>query len=74
MAKKKRADREASKRLAAFVASRQKLGRRRTVVGLLGVVPLAASLACGTGTPLDVLCAVPRDIWLLICTDLMARG
>jgi hypothetical protein len=67
MAKKKRADREAEKRRAAFLESQQRLTRRRNVVGLLGFVPLAASLAsCGTGTPLDLLCAVPREWWLLI--------
>ncbi len=66
MAKKKRIDREVEKRRAEFQASQQRLGRRRNFVGLLGVIPLGASLACGTGTPLDVFCAVPRDIWLLI--------
>ncbi len=67
MAKKKRADREAEKRRAEFLGSQQRLTRRRNVIGVLGFVPLAASLAgCGTGTPLDLLCAVPREWWLLI--------
>ena len=52
------------------MAAQQRLGRRRNFVGLLGFVPLAASFAaslgCSTGTPLDLFCAIPRDIWLLI--------
>jgi hypothetical protein len=70
LAKKKRADREAEKRRAEFMAAQQRLGRRRNVVGLLGFVPLAASLAatlgCASGTPLDLFCVIPRDVWLLI--------
>lgn len=66
MAKKKRVDRDAAKRRAAFLAQQKRLGRRRTIVGALGFVPLAASLGCGTGTPLDVLCVVPREVWLLL--------
>ncbi len=70
MAKKKRVDREAERRRAEFEAAQQRLGRRRGVVGLLGFVPLAASFAatlgCATGTPLDLFCVLPRDIWLLI--------
>jgi hypothetical protein len=66
VAKKKRTDREAVKRRAAFDAQQRKLGRRRTVVGMLGFIPLVASLVCGTGTPLDVLCLIPREYWLLI--------
>ncbi len=66
MAKKKRADREASKKREEFLASQQKLGRRRTIVGLLGFIPLGASLVCGTGTPFEVLCVLPQSWWLLI--------
>lgn len=66
MAKKKRVDRDAEKRRAAFMAKQQKLAKRRTVIGVLGFVPLAASLGCGTGTPLDAFCVVPREVWLLI--------
>jgi hypothetical protein len=64
--KKKRPQREAEKRRAAFAASQQKLARRRTVVGILGFIPLGASLVCGGGTPLEVLCVLPREWWLLI--------
>ncbi|HZP96949.1 MAG TPA: hypothetical protein VFC31_11500 [Candidatus Limnocylindria bacterium] len=66
MAKKKRADRDAAKKRAEFLASQRRLGRRRTIVGLLGFVPLLASLVCGTGTPLDALCVLPTSWWLLI--------
>lgn len=66
MAKKKRSVRAEEKRRADFAAGQRKLARRRTFVGLLGFVPLGASLVCGTGTPLDALCVVPREAWLLI--------
>lgn len=67
MAKKKRSEREAARRRAEFLASQQRLGRWRTVVGWLGFVPLAAAIGCGTGTPLDVvLCGPPRELWLLV--------
>lgn len=66
MAKKRRVDREAERRRAAFAERQRTLGRRRTVVGVLGFVPLLASLGCGSGTPLDALCVLPRDVWLLI--------
>ncbi len=66
MAKKKRSDRDAQRKRAEFLANQQKLGRRRTVVGLLGFIPLLASLVCGTGTPLEVLCVLPQSWWLLI--------
>ncbi|HKW78479.1 MAG TPA: hypothetical protein VJQ09_05210 [Candidatus Limnocylindria bacterium] len=70
MAKKKRAIREAEKRQAEFVAQQRRLTRARTVVGLLAFVPLAASFTCGSGTPLEILCAWSRDIWLLIWAGL----
>lgn len=65
MAKKKRGMREAERRRAEFLATQRRLGRWRTVVGWLGFVPLAAALGCGTGTPFDALCGVPREWWLL---------
>lgn len=64
--KKKRADRDADKRRRDFAARQQQLDRRRKVVGFLGLVPLLASFGCGKGTPLDVLCFVSREVWLLI--------
>ena len=66
MPKKKRADRDAEKQRAAFHAGQQRLARQRTAVGILGFVPLGASVACGLGPPFDLLCAVPRELWLLI--------
>lgn len=69
MAKKKRKGREArdaEKRMAAFAEQQRRLARRRNVVGMLGLVPLIATFMCGTGTPLDLLCMVPREAWLLI--------
>ena len=66
MAKKRRADRDAEKRRAAYLANQQRLMRRRNVFGFLGIVPLVGWLGCGLGTPLDVLCFISRDIWILI--------
>lgn len=66
MGRKPRAEREAARRRAEFEASQQRLGRRRTIVGLLGLVPLVPSVLCGSGTPLDALCVVPREWWLLV--------
>ncbi len=66
MAKKKRSLRDAERRRVAFEESQRRLARRRTIVGLLAFVPLAASLGCGTGTVFDVLCAVPREWWIVI--------
>jgi hypothetical protein len=66
MAKKKRADRDASKRRTEYLTRRKRLERQRNVIGLLAVVPLLFSVVCGTGTPLDALCFIPRDIWLFV--------
>ncbi len=67
MAKKKRQVRDEERRRAAFAASQRRLTRRRTVVGALGFIPLAATLVpCGAAGPLDLLCAVPREWWLVI--------
>jgi hypothetical protein len=66
VAKKRRADRDLEKRRLAFAERQRTLGRRRTIVGLLGFIPLLASLGCGTGTPLDAFCVLSRDVWLLI--------
>jgi hypothetical protein len=66
LSKKKRPDRDAEKRRLAFYAGQRSLARRRTIIGILGFIPLAASLGCGLGPPFDLLCFVPRDLWLLI--------
>lgn len=64
-AKTSRADRDAVKRRSDFDAEQRKIARRRTIIGMLGFIPLALSLGCGTGTPLDALCVIPRDVLLL---------
>ena len=66
MPKKKRGDRDAEKRRLAFYAGQQRLARRRTLIGIVGFVPLAASLGCVLGPPFDLLCSVPRELWLLV--------
>jgi hypothetical protein len=66
MAKKKRVDREAEKRRLAFLAGQRRLERRRLVVGSLGFLPLVGWLGCGSGTPLDALCFISRDVWILV--------
>ncbi len=65
MAKKKRRDREAERRIVAFREQQRRLVKRRNVMGLLGIVPLVAVLSCGSGTPLEILCQIPRDAWLI---------
>ena len=71
MAKKKRALRDAEKRRLDYEARRRRIERQRNVIGFLGLVPLAFSLGCGTGTPLDALCFLPRDIWLFVWAALL---
>lgn len=38
--------------------------RTRSVVGLLGFIPLGVSLLCGSGFDLIGLCGIPREIYL----------
>ena len=71
MAKKKRVVREAEKRRVDYAQRRKRLQRQRNVIGFLGLVPLAFSLGCGTGTPFDALCFLPRDIWLFVWAALL---
>ena len=67
MAKKKRADRVAVRRERAFADSQRRFSRRRTVIGLLGFVPLAVALGCGAAPgPFEALCAIPREYLLLL--------
>lgn len=52
------------KKRAEFEKSMARLRRIRTWIGLLGFVPLAASLACpDIGGP---VCAIPREVFLLV--------
>jgi len=40
-----------------------RIARTRTLIGLVGFIPLTVSLACAT-IDLGVLCTVPREIYL----------
>lgn len=60
----KRVTRSEDKRRVAFEQEQRSLGRRRTVVGALGFIPLLGALGCGVGV--DALCAIPREWWLAI--------
>ena len=66
MAKKNRSVREAEKKRREYEDGQRRLGRRRTYIGLLGFIPLAVSLGCGSGINLGPFCALSPDIWLLI--------
>jgi hypothetical protein len=66
VAKKRRADRDAEKRRLAFLAGQRRLQRRRAFLGFLGFLPLVGWVGCGSGTPLDALCFISRDVWILV--------
>ena len=51
------------RRRTEFEARMQRIARTRTIIGLLGFIPLTVSLACAT-IDLGVLCALPREIYL----------
>ena len=59
------AQREERLRLA-FDAEQRKLLDWRTRVALLVVIPLAASLLCGSQIPVPFACDVPREAWLAV--------
>ena len=59
----RRESRSIEKRRSEFVAAQRALARRRSVIGLLGFVPLAGFVGCGYG--LTALCAIPSEVWLL---------
>lgn len=40
--------------------------RIRSIAGLLGFIPLAASLACGSGLDVIGVCAIPREVFLAL--------
>ena len=71
MSKKKRVDREAEKRRVDYANRKRRLERQRNLVGYLAVIPLAFSVGCGSGTFLDALCILPRDIWLFVWAALL---
>jgi hypothetical protein len=69
--KKKRTLRDAEKRRVDYEARRRRLERQRNVIGFLGIVPLVFSVGCGTGTPFDMLCFLPRDVWMFVWAALL---
>lgn len=62
----KRADKADERRRAKYTEDRKRLGRRRTIVGMLAIIPLAAWAAQLPFGPLDFMGVPPRDGWLLI--------
>jgi hypothetical protein len=60
----RRESRSVEKRRSDFLAQQRSLGRRRTIVGALGFVPLAGYVGCGSG--ITALCGIPVEIWLAI--------
>jgi hypothetical protein len=64
----RRAARADEKRRDAFNAQQRSLRRRRTLIGAAGFIPLVLTLGCGSG--LDLPCALPRDVALLIFAGL----
>jgi len=61
----KREAKAEQKRRAAFEESRRRLNTRRNVIGLIGLIPLVASLFA-VPFPFDVLGLASRDVWLLL--------
>jgi hypothetical protein len=62
----KRADKTEERRRAKYAEDRKRLERRRTIVGLLALIPLAAWAAQVPFGPLDFMGVPPRDGWLLV--------
>jgi hypothetical protein len=61
-----KADKAEERRRAKYSEDRKRLERRRTVVGLLALIPLGAWAAQVPFGPLDFLGVPPRDGWLLV--------
>ena len=61
-----RPDKADERRRAKSADDRKRLERRRTVVGLLALIPLAAWALQVPFGPLDLFGVPPRDGWLLI--------
>jgi hypothetical protein len=61
-----RVDKADERRRAKYAEDRKRLERRRTIVGLLALLPLAAWAGQLPFGPLDFIGVPPRDGWLLI--------
>jgi hypothetical protein len=62
----KRVVKEEERRRTKYTEDRKRLERRRTIAGLLAVIPLAAWALQLPFGPLDFLGIPPRDGWLLV--------
>ena len=66
-AEERAAGKESAKLRQQFEDNQQKISKRRTIIGALGFIPLAATLIpCGSAGPLDIFCMLDRQWWLLI--------
>lgn len=62
----KRVDKAEERRRAKYALDRKRLERRRTIAGILALIPLAAWALQLPFGPLDFLGVPPRDGWLLV--------
>lgn len=62
----KRVDKTDERRRAKYAQDRKRLERRRTIIGALALIPLAAWAAQLPFSPLGFIGMPPRDGWLLI--------
>ncbi len=62
----KRLDKADERRRAKYAEDRKRLSRRRTIVGLLALIPLGAWAVQLPFGPLDFMGVPPRDGWLLV--------
>ena len=62
----KRVDKADERRRAKYAEDRKRLERRRTIIGMLALIPLAAWAAQLPFSPLGFIGLPPRDAWLLI--------
>lgn len=62
----KRVDKADERRRAKYAQDRRRLERRRTIVGLLALLPLAAWAGQLPFSPFDFIGLPARDGWLLI--------
>ena len=61
----KRVVKAEERRRAKYAEDRKRLERRRTILGLLGLIPLGAWALQAPFGPLDFIGVPPRDGWLL---------